>query len=278
MRGTPRAAVQKHGVRAARSLPALMLAGCFGTPSPLAPGLAGSVGWPHHGVQTGAIELPDDGPGFVRYRDHGGYHWGQPALVNGIVEAARTVHEAFPGGAPLVVGDLSARHGGQITRHQSHRSGRDVDLLWYVTTPDGRPIRNPSFTQLERDGTARAPGYGYVRLDVPREWLLIKSLLGSAQLEVQWLYSSSIVEGLVLDYAVAQGENAELIHRAREVMSQPVDSLPHDDHLHLRIACSPESQVSGCEGGGPQWSWLAPAPWLEPGADDDVVLLGEGSN
>ena len=35
--------------------------GCLGTPSPLAPGLAGSVGWPYHGVQTGAVELPEAG-------------------------------------------------------------------------------------------------------------------------------------------------------------------------------------------------------------------------
>ena len=32
---------------------------------------------------------------------------------------------------------------------------------------------------------------------------------------------------------------------------QPGDSLPHDDHFHLRVACSPEEAQAGCSGGGP---------------------------
>jgi penicillin-insensitive murein endopeptidase len=250
--------------------------GCFGTPSPLAPGLAGSVGWPHHGVQTGAVELPQSGDGFVRYRSQGGHYWGQPALVNGIIQAAQRVQQELPGGAPLVVGDLSAQHGGRIARHQSHRSGRDVDLLWYVTTPGGKPLQNPSFAHLGRDGMARVPGKGYVRLDVARQWLLIKTLLSSEQLEVQWLYSSSVVEALVIRHASAEGEADELIHRASVVMQEPADGLSHDDHMHLRIACSPEARVRGCEGGGPHWSWLGVPPWLDaelPAAEASAGML-----
>ena len=33
----------------------LALAGCFSAPTPLAPGLAGSIGMPNSGVQTGAV-------------------------------------------------------------------------------------------------------------------------------------------------------------------------------------------------------------------------------
>jgi penicillin-insensitive murein endopeptidase len=249
--------------------------GCFGTPTPLAPGLTGSVGLPHHGVQTEAIELPESGDGFARYRNQGGYYWGQPALVNGIREAARRVDRALPGGAPLVVGDLSARYGGKISRHQSHRSGRDVDLLWYVTKPNGTSLRNSSFVHLEGDGMGRIPGRGFVRLDVPREWMLIKALLVSDQLMVQWLYSSSMVEALVIDHARAEGEDSELIWRAENVMMQPLEGLPHDDHLHLRIACPPQTPVQGCEGGGPHWSWLASPPRLES-SDVEVELLGAG--
>jgi penicillin-insensitive murein DD-endopeptidase len=235
------------------------LAGCLGTPTPLAPGLEGSVGWPHHGVQTGAVELPDRGPGFARYRSQGIYYWGQPELIDGIQEAARRVHEALPGGAPLLVGDISARDGGKIARHYSHRSGRDVDLLWYVTTPDGASIRSPTFVRLGADGLGRIPDVGgFVRLDVPRQWELIKALLTSQHIEVQWLLASSTIEALVINYALARGDDAEIIWRAQNVMLEPADSLPHDDHLHLRIACSPEASARGCEGGGPYWNWLPP--------------------
>lgn len=234
--------------------------GCLGTPTPLAPGLSGSVGWPHHGVQTGAVELPERGPGFVRYRKQGGYNWGQPQLVEALMAAARQVHEARPGGAPLVVGDLSAQHGGKVSRHVSHRSGRDVDLLWYLTTADGAPIPSTTFVQLGSDGLGLTPSGQYVRLDVPRQWLLVKSLLRT--LDVQWMFVSSTVEALLIDHALASGDDAELLWRAQTVMQEPPDSLPHDDHLHLRIACSPAARVRGCAGGGPYWSWLPAPPGL----------------
>jgi len=263
-------------------LTAPSLLGCFGTPTPLAPGLAGSVGWPHHGVQTGAIELPESGPGFVRYRKTGGYYWAQPGLVRAIEEAALEVDQSLPGGAPLSVGDLSAREGGKISRHYSHRNGRDVDLLWYVTTPEGVSLDNPQFVHLGSDGLGRASkrrsngalGAEYVRLDVARQWRLIKNLLSSTQIEVQWLFASSAVEALVIQHALAIDDDPELIWRAQNVMLEPADSLPHDDHLHLRVACSPEAGVMGCEGGGVYWKWLPSSPLLaasEGLADNDAL-------
>jgi penicillin-insensitive murein endopeptidase len=214
------------------------------------------VGWPHNGVQTGAIELPDSGEGFVRYRSSGGYYWGQPALVEGIREAARRVKSELPEGPPLVVGDLSAQFGGRIARHYSHRSGRDVDLLWFVTTLDGTPIQNSCFVPVGERGVGRIPGRGDVRLDIEREWRLIRALLTSPHVEVQWLYASSLVKGLVLEHALALGESPELIARAETVLQEPLDGLPHDDHLHLRIACPLASRSRGCAGGGPDWSVL----------------------
>lgn len=255
-------------------LASLALGGCFGTPTPLAPGVSGSVGWPHHGVQTNAVELPGSGVGFTRFRDVGGYYWGQPELVLGIQEAAARVDAELPGGEPLVVGDLSAREGGKIARHYSHRSGRDVDLLWYLVTPDGTPVEASSFVPLDVQRSGWLPRRGAVMLDSPRQWALIAALLSSPYLEVQWLYCSSSVEAAVLQYAHASGAAPQLIERAADVMLQPSDSLPHDDHLHLRIACSPQRSVAGCEGGGPSWSWLSPPPQL-PSEDDALELLVE---
>lgn len=250
--------------RAFQLATAALLAGCFGTPTPLAPGLSGSVGLPHHGVQTRAVELPKTGPGFTRYRRAGRFYWAQPALVKAVRAAAERVAEEWPGGAPLVVGDLSARLGGKIPRHKSHRSGRDVDLLWYVQTPEGISLQNPAFVRLGNDGLGRLPGRRnrYVMLDVPRQWALIRALLSSPFIGVQWMFCSSAVEALLIDYALARGEPSELVYRAQTVLVEPGDSLPHDDHIHLRVACDPEATVQGCEGGGPHWSWLPPPPEL----------------
>jgi penicillin-insensitive murein endopeptidase len=263
---------------------AALCTGCFGTPTPLAPGLTGSVGAPHHGVLTAAVELPVEGVGFVRYRRFGANHWGNPRLVRALEHAARAVHDAMPGGPPLVIGDLSAHDGGRIPRHQSHRTGRDVDLPWFVTTPEGLPIQNPGFVPVGPDGLAMVDGTGeYLRLDIAREWLLVKELITSRDVDVQWMFCAKDVEALLVDYARARGEPDELVWHAETVLIEPGDSLNHDDHIHLRIACTPEESVLGCEGGGPRWEWQTPLPELLVGeellyqatAEDPLIVTSE---
>jgi penicillin-insensitive murein endopeptidase len=232
------------------------------TPTPLAPGLAGSVGVPHNGVLTSATELPTSGPGYVRFRPHAKSYHGLPRLVGAIERAAGTVLEQMPGGAPLVVGDLSEQGGGRIPRHNSHRTGRDVDLLFFITTPRGVPLRNPGFFALAEDGFVRFPDGQYGVIDLPRQWLLIKTLLDDREIDVQFLFMSRDLEARIIDYALAKEDDLELVWRAETVMLQPVDSLPHADHVHMRVACRPDEAVAGCSGGGPHWPWLSPLPFL----------------
>ncbi len=249
---------------------ATLTAGCFSAPTPLAPGLGGSVGMPNHGVQTDAVELPVRGKGFQRYRPHGQNHWGRPRLVSALLRIAAEMEDELPGSV-LVIGDLAARAGGKIPGHASHRSGRDVDLLFYTTTPAGAALPSPGFVRHAADGLAVVPDSGdYVRIDVERVWLLIKKLTTAPEIGVQFLFVSRPLEALVIDYARARGEPLELIYRAQTVMLQPGDSLPHDDHLHLRIACSPEETQRGCSGGGPYWEWLPALP--TPGELDAAQL------
>ena len=258
----------RAAARAALTAVALSMSGCFSTPTPLAPGVAGSVGVPHDGVLTGGVMLPVRGQGFVRYRPRSSYYWGVERLVRAVQSAARAVEHDFPGTPPLVLGDLSAERGGKIPKHNSHRTGRDIDLLWYVTTPGGAPVVNPGFVRIESDALAVVPGGGgYVRLDVARQWALIRHLLASTDIEVQWMFCSKPVEALLIDHARARGEPAELVWHAETVLLQPGDSLPHDDHIHLRVACSPAEAVAGCLGGGPRWEWLSPLP-RHPEGDD----------
>jgi penicillin-insensitive murein DD-endopeptidase len=250
---------------------ALGLTGCVSAPTPLAPGLFGSVGVPNQGVQTGAVELPALGKGYERYRPKGRNHWGRPRLVNALTRIAAEIEAELPG-STLVIGDLGAQSGGKIPGHASHRSGRDVDLLFYTLTPSGAAIPSPGFVRFEADALAVVPDSGdYVRLDLARQWLLVKKLVNDSEIGVQFLFVSKPIEALLMDYARARGEPLELQHRAQTVMLQPGDSLPHDDHLHLRIACSPDETQAGCSGGGPYWEWLPPVPtstdadqqWLE---------------
>lgn len=252
----------------------LLATACFSTPTPLAPNLAGSVGLPHAGVLTDAEQLPEQGDGFVRYRRGSANYWGNPRLVRGLMTAAAAVARVHPGGTPLYVGDLAARSGGRISGHHSHRTGRDVDLLFFVQTPSGAPVTSPGFVRFGGDGLAQVEeGGAFVRLDLERNWQLVKELVSSPDLGAQLLLVSHQVEALLIEHALARGEAPELIWRAETLMIEPKDSPPHDDHFHLRIACRPEEQSAGCAGGGPQWDWLWPAPEDRPLSVDELATL-----
>jgi len=269
-------------------LAAALVGGCFNTPTPLAPGLHGTIGVPNRGVLTESQELPVRGPGFVRYRPQSSHYFGRPRLVRALESAAESVARLSPGGAPLSIGDLSAKTGGRIPGHDSHRSGRDVDLLFLVTTPGGASVPSPGFVRFEGDGLARVDGSpDYVRIDIAREWLLLRSLLTSPEIGVQFMFVCRELEALLIDHARALGEPDSLVWQAETVMLEPSDSLRHDDHVHLRIACSPEEAVAGCSGGGPRWQWLPPyepvrplqaRDWDEIAKDDPFDLADQVAN
>lgn len=250
---------------------ALGTSACISAPSPLNPSLRGSVGVPHSGVLTAGSELPKSGAGFLRFRQHSPNYFGSERLVAALQRVAEKLAKTDPNGAPIVVGDLSAAYGGKIPGHNSHRTGRDVDLLFYYRTSRGAIVTAPGFIHVESDGLARVPETGRLLMfDAERQWRLFRALLEEPGLGVQFLFVSSTVEALIVDYARARGEPLELIYRAQSVMLEPKDSTPHDDHVHVRVACSPEQAFTGCSGGGPHWEWLDPLP-LPPEIDAQTL-------
>lgn len=245
-------------------------------PSAVAPTLQGAVGVPHAGFLTNGKELPVEGRGF-KWKSAADHHWGLPRMVDLIEESAGKVDELRPGTRALHVGDISARGGGNLMpKHRSHRTGRDVDLLFYVTTLEGVPVANDGFVKIGPDGLGVSTAGRFVRFDADREWLLIRSLVASDKAHVQWVFVSRILEALMVEHAIALGEPAALVQKAQTVMQQPGDSLPHDDHIHVRIACEADEYAHGCEGGGPSWAWIPrPAKRVEAPAGELLdALLG----
>jgi len=239
----------------------LVTSACIAAPSPLTPGLAGTIGAPGSGVQTDGVELPESGPGFLRFRPQGTNHFGRPHLVAALQRIARDLSAESPDAPPLVIGDLSARYGGKIDGHQSHRSGRDVDILFQFVTPAGARVTAPGFVHVGPDGLAHVFDTGHLlRFDVEHQWRLVRALVTAPEIGVQFMFVSRTIEALLVDYALARGEPLDLVLRAQSVMFEPGDSLSHDDHVHMRIACSAEEMERGCIGGGPYWDWLPPAP------------------
>ena len=242
---------------------------CGPVPSPLSPGVRGSVGYPHNGVLTESLELPEQGAGYTWHRKWGRHHGtaAMLAFLDDATERARPQADGFP----FLIGDIAQKGGGKVTGHHSHRTGRDVDVLFAYLTPGGAPTAAPGFVKVHADGLAYVPGArgsAFVRFDVPRNWALIKAMVVSPHAEVQWIFVYRPVESLLIEYARAKGEPDELVWRAENVMQEPSDSLPHDDHFHVRIACG-QNEI-GCLGGGPHWPWMQPPP---PVTTETVVAL-----
>lgn len=231
---------------------------------------------PHRGVLTNAVELPREGTGY-RVLAQNERHFGTPRFVGAVTRAAAKVAAERPG-STLVVGDLSARHGGRISSHASHRTGRDADLLLYMTTLDGAPVATTDFVHVGNDGLAFDEKKDrFLRFDVEREWLLVKSLVEDDDARVQWLFVSKPVEAMLLEWARARGESGDTIVRAMDAMLQPgPPAQPHDDHIHVRIACDPNEVAAGCEPTGPIRPWIAaldaPASASEMPTTHELVL------
>ena len=237
----------------------LLLVAALSTASPG----GGSRGTSRDGTLSDGFRLPLSGAhhrfyGPVRSR---GTHFATLEVAALLARAARTVSTALPGGSPLVIGDISSEQGGPLRRHASHTSGRDVDLLFYVTDAAGAAAPADRFRRFDGDGRCADPGCD-LRLDVPRTWWLVRTLLASQEPAVQYLFVAEPLRQRLLAWARAHGEHPQLLRRARAALRQPTDAAPHDDHLHLRTYCAPGDRRAATDGGaacldaGPRWPWV----------------------
>jgi penicillin-insensitive murein endopeptidase len=234
-----------------------------------------SLGGPSHGALLRAVRVPDRAPGMTLFRSsgEGGQVWTTRRLRDAVLSSAERVARTVPGGAPLVVGDFSAPHGGRIERHRSHRNGRDVDLLFFVLDPStGRSVPSSGFVRFNRELQPRR-AEDRVSLDLPRNWALVESLVREERHGVLWVFCANWIRAALLQWARAHGRDPRWIERAERAMHQPGDAAPHDDHFHVRVSCAPEDRLQGCVDGGPLHFWLGRAmskPDAAPMDDEDL--------
>ena len=202
-----------------------------------------SIGTVTEGYLIGSMSLPMPGRtyGVLARQLRRDLIYGTNELIEGIISASEYVDSQFPRSV-LWLGNIGAKHGGDISYSVSHNAGRDADLAFYTTTPDGEHIQPPALLHY-RDNGRTVEYNGYYRFDVPRNWALVKGLINAPNSEIQYLFISNGLRRLLLNYAQSQDESEELIARARVVLYQP-GRLPHDDHLHIRIYC-PQGDVGG---------------------------------
>lgn len=229
---------------------AVVLAGCAEL-GVVSDGTSISVGKASQGYLIDGARLPDQGEGFTtrevwRARDN---RYGTDELIDLVVGVARRLHRQVPG-VQLVIADLSGRGGGErYAFHRSHQSGRDADFLYYLRDASGQPFEADAMHVFDAAGRAR-DGSG-LTVDVPRTWLLVKELITAPEAPVQWIFLYEPLSRRLLEHAARTGEPEALIARARRALKQPGDSARHDDHMHVRVYCSPADRTYGCVDLGP---------------------------
>lgn len=256
-------------------LAAALLSGCLGTvPRPAGPA---SIGAPASGILSSGVPFPERGPGFVRARPGEETRFGTPRLVTAIQRALGTVDGAFAGTTATRVGDLSFERGGRHTRHRSHRAGRDVDVIFFVTDASGRSVPPGGWLAFSRYGHAFSDEGRAYFFDDARNWSFVRSLVLDPDAGVQWIFVSRGLKTRLLEYALANEPEPDALVRAAYVLQQPVNAAPHDDHFHVRVYCTSDERASGCRDVGPRWPWLRPevesvAGHSGPGLDDASLV------
>jgi len=189
-----------------------------------------SVGVPWDGHLAHASRLPA-GDGYKIRRPWRAY--GTRAAVDFVTRVARTFHARFPDAHVLAIGDLSAEHGGRITQHRSHQSGRDADIgLIYKHKPTSYP----------RDFVSASAA----NLDCAKTYAIVSAFGRTARRDggAQIMFLDFDVQGLLYHWARAHGVSEQSLARlfqyphGRGARAGLVRHEPnHRNHLHVRFKC-----------------------------------------
>ena len=212
-----------------------------------------SLGQTTRGVLRHGIRLEDSEVLTVkrgsRTTRHGTYE-----LVKLIEHAAEQVADAYPG-SELTAGDLSRPRGGRFAPHRSHRTGRDVDIGFYLKNSKGRRVHIHRFVKMSRRGAGKVAGRLYY-FDTARNWEMIAALLSHPHVDVQHIFVANYLRARLIRYARKVKAPKILLEKAKRVVHQPTRGAPHRGHFHVRIFC-PADDVPRCRDVAPFYAWHA---------------------
>lgn len=174
-----------------------------------------TVGFADEGRIINGVQMPE-GDGWVSVVPD--YAWGTQETIDYLTVAISAVLEQFPDSPPARVNHISKKEGGYLRPHQSHQSGRDVDLGFYYpggSIPGGRAKEKV--------------------LDRARNWALLKAII--TRTDAQVILVDRRVQKVLYDHALSQGEDKawldSIFHGGKTAMVK--HARHHRDHFHVRF-------------------------------------------
>lgn len=187
---------------------------------------SGSVGHPRKGRLRGGVQLkPATGIRILR-ADRA---WATEDTVYDLLDAVDTVRRIHPNVPTLLIGDMSTPKGGPLAPHQSHQSGRDVDVGLF-------------FKDAPKEGLDHFAKFDSRAFDAAATWTLVAALIGrdATQPKVKHIFLAWEIQELLRK----QGAKAGLSRKTLDLIFQfprgggivrHVEG--HDGHLHVRFPC-----------------------------------------
>lgn len=185
-----------------------------------------SLGATNAGRLFNGVQMPE-GEGWKNISP--AYAWGTQETVDYLIKAIQEARRRHPDSPPLYLGHISAKHGGPLSPHRSHQSGRDLDISYYLTP--------------QRAGFHRA---GAQNLDRERTWAFVRALI--TETDVEMILIDTSVQRLLKEHALKIGEDREWVDGIFQVGSRNLRPMirharGHANHIHVRFY-NPIAQAS----------------------------------
>jgi len=149
-------------------------------------------------------------------------------LLDSFAKSSLEIKKIYPDVEALQVGDISARSGGKIKRHQSHQNGLDIDVVYLRVNKSGQDLTNPEWAEDFVDGKNVSKNF-----DVERNWNLFKMMVKKGnvgRIFVDWSTKRKFCE--------LHGASSDpLDFQTLRLMSA---AKYHRTHFHLRLLCKKE--------------------------------------
>jgi penicillin-insensitive murein endopeptidase len=178
-----------------------------------------SVGQANGGALVNAVQMPQ---GEQWRLLEPASAWGTQETIDSLVRSINKVNEQFPGGPQVLIGHISSKHGGYLSPHKSHQSGRDVDIGYYYRGAQPR-------------GFYRATAEN---IDLEKTWAFLKTLIKGE--EVDMIFIDVLIQRMLFDYALKHGEDEawlDAIFQSRRKVTRPIvrHVKGHVNHFHIRF-------------------------------------------